>query len=60
MESPEISLRTAVADDWEPLAAPLSERRRAIAYDNRGSGRSTVTPGPYTTAQLAADPHPHR
>jgi pimeloyl-ACP methyl ester carboxylesterase len=43
----------AVADDWEPLAAPLSERRRVIAYDNRGSGRSTVTPGPYTTAQPA-------
>jgi pimeloyl-ACP methyl ester carboxylesterase len=26
-----------------------------IGYDNRGSGRSTVTPGPYTTGQLAAD-----
>jgi pimeloyl-ACP methyl ester carboxylesterase len=26
-----------------------------IAHDNRGSGESTVTPGPYTTAQLAAD-----
>jgi 3-oxoadipate enol-lactonase len=26
-----------------------------IAYDNRGSGGSTVTPGPYTTAGLAAD-----
>ena len=40
--------------------APVAERmaragRRAIAYDNRGSGASTVTPGPYTTAGLAAD-----
>jgi pimeloyl-ACP methyl ester carboxylesterase len=26
-----------------------------VAYDNRGSGRSPVTPGPYTTRQLAAD-----
>ena len=26
-----------------------------IAYDNRGSGSSTVTPGPYTTRQLAGD-----
>jgi 3-oxoadipate enol-lactonase len=45
----------AVASDWEPLAERLETRRRTIAYDNRGSGASTVTPGPYTTAQLAAD-----
>jgi 3-oxoadipate enol-lactonase len=45
----------AVADDWDALAVPLSANRRVIAYDNRGSGRSTVTPGPYTTSQLAAD-----
>ena len=45
----------AVADDWDSLALPLSASRRVIAYDNRGSGRSSVTPGPYSTAQLAAD-----
>jgi 3-oxoadipate enol-lactonase len=45
----------AVAGDWASLAEPLSARRRVIAYDNRGSGESTVTPGPYTTRQLAAD-----
>jgi pimeloyl-ACP methyl ester carboxylesterase len=45
----------AVADDWDTLAEPLGATRRVIAYDNRGSGRSTVTPGPYTTYQLAAD-----
>src|ERR687895_216601 len=46
----------AIADDWEPLAQRLAAGgRRVIAYDNRGSGRSTVTPGPYTTARLAAD-----
>jgi 3-oxoadipate enol-lactonase len=45
----------AVADDWAPLAERLSGSRRAIAYDNRGSGRSSVTPGPYSTASLAAD-----
>jgi len=44
----------AVADDWAPLAERLTGRR-VIAYDNRGSGGSTVTPGPYTTAQLADD-----
>lgn len=45
----------AIADDWAPLAERLAVDRRVIAYDNRGSGRSTVTPGPYTTPQLARD-----
>ena len=45
----------AIAGDWAALAEPLAATRRAIAYDNRGSGRSTVTPGPYTTRGLAAD-----
>ena len=45
----------AIASDWAPLAERLSGRRRVIAYDNRGSGQSTVTPGRYTTAQLAGD-----
>lgn len=35
--------------------APLSDRFRVIAIDPRGSGRSDVTPGPYTMAQLADD-----
>jgi 3-oxoadipate enol-lactonase len=45
----------AIASDWAPLAERLSGSRRPIAYDNRGSGRSTVTAGPYTTRQLAGD-----
>jgi len=45
----------AIADDWDALAEPLSRSRRVIAYDNRGSGRSSVTPPPYSTRQLAAD-----
>src|SRR3712207_5059515 len=45
----------AIASDWAPLAARLAARRRVIAYDNRGSGASTVTAGSYTTRQLAAD-----
>jgi pimeloyl-ACP methyl ester carboxylesterase len=45
----------AIADDWRALAEPLSESRRVIAHDNRGSGRSTVTAGPYSTRQLAGD-----
>jgi pimeloyl-ACP methyl ester carboxylesterase len=45
----------AIASDWAPLAEPLSQTRRVIAYDNRGSGATTVTPAPYTAAGLAAD-----
>jgi pimeloyl-ACP methyl ester carboxylesterase len=45
----------AIASDWAPLAEPLSASRRVIAYDNRGSGATTVTAAPYTTAGLAAD-----
>jgi pimeloyl-ACP methyl ester carboxylesterase len=46
----------AIASDWEPLAQRLAEPGRSvIAYDNRGSGASTVTRGPYTTGQMAAD-----
>ncbi len=46
----------AIASDWRPLAARLADgARRVLAYDNRGSGESSVTPGPYSTAQMAAD-----
>src|ERR1700736_2817269 len=46
----------AIVSDWDPVAERLAARgRRVIAYDNRGSGATTVTPGPYTTAQMAAD-----
>jgi pimeloyl-ACP methyl ester carboxylesterase len=45
----------AIASDWAPLAEPLSASRRVVAYDNRGSGATSVTPAPYTTAGLAAD-----
>jgi 3-oxoadipate enol-lactonase len=45
----------AIASDWASLAERLSGSRRVIAYDNRGSGGSTVTPAPYTCGQLAAD-----
>jgi 3-oxoadipate enol-lactonase len=46
----------AVVSDWEPVAAELAQAgHRVIAYDNRGGGQSTVTPGPYTTRQLADD-----
>jgi 3-oxoadipate enol-lactonase len=46
----------AIANDWEPVSMRLADMgHRVIAYDNRGSGQSSVTPGPYTTAQMAHD-----
>ncbi len=46
----------AIASDWAPLACGLAEAgHRVIAYDNRGSGASTVTPGPYSTIEMAGD-----
>ncbi len=37
------------------LLAPLAERHHVVAYDLRGSGQSSVTPGPYTVELLAKD-----
>ena len=40
---------------FKHLLGPLSERHRVITYDLRGSGQSSVTPGPYTVELLAED-----
>ena len=42
-------------DIFKRLLAPLSEQRRVVAYDLRGSGQSSVSPGPYTVELLADD-----
>jgi pimeloyl-ACP methyl ester carboxylesterase len=40
---------------WGPAPALLARRFKVVTPDNRGFGESEITPGPYTTAQLAAD-----
>jgi pimeloyl-ACP methyl ester carboxylesterase len=40
---------------WAMLQPALAERFRVIAFDNRGAGRSSAPPGPYTTRQMAND-----
>ena len=40
---------------WYRTIPWLSERYQAIAFDNRGTGRSDVPAGSYTIAQMAAD-----
>jgi 3-oxoadipate enol-lactonase len=42
-------------DVWKKAIAPLAEEFRVIAYDLRGSGKSDVTPGPYSIDLLAGD-----
>ena len=42
-------------EGWSRLGPPLAERYRTILFDNRGTGRSSVPPGPYTIETMAAD-----
>ena len=40
---------------WWSTAPILGESLRVIAFDNRGTGRSSRTPWPYSVAQMALD-----
>lgn len=40
---------------WESQLQAFTREFRVLRYDSRGHGQSTVTPGPYTIAQLAGD-----
>jgi 3-oxoadipate enol-lactonase len=40
---------------WHRTRPVLATRYRTIAFDNRGAGRSEVSPGPYSIALLASD-----
>jgi pimeloyl-ACP methyl ester carboxylesterase len=40
---------------WYRTIPWLSERYEVIAFDNRGTGRSDVPPGPYSMARMADD-----
>ena len=40
---------------WAMLLPALAEFFHVIAFDNRGAGRSSAPPGPYTTREMADD-----
>ncbi|TCS37420.1 pimeloyl-ACP methyl ester carboxylesterase [Paucimonas lemoignei] len=42
-------------ESWRAQIAHFKHRYRVIALDNRGSGRSSMPPGPYTMDDMAAD-----
>lgn len=42
-------------ESWKAQLAYFKRRYRVIALDNRGSGRSSMPPGPYTMDDMAAD-----
>jgi 3-oxoadipate enol-lactonase len=45
-------------EGWENQTGEfLAAGLRVVSFDNRGVGRSSQPPGPYTSAQLAADLH---
>jgi pimeloyl-ACP methyl ester carboxylesterase len=46
---------TMNAAGWAAQIPALAARYRAIAFDNRGAGRTTQPAGPYTMARMAAD-----
>jgi 3-oxoadipate enol-lactonase len=45
----------SASDMWYRLLPQLAEHYRTIFFDNRGVGRSTPHPGPYSIAAMAAD-----
>lgn len=46
---------TSNAAAWAPQIPALAERYHVVAFDNRGSGRTTQPDGAYTIPQMAAD-----
>jgi 3-oxoadipate enol-lactonase len=44
-------------ESWVAQVPAFAERYTVVSYDNRGVGGTSVTPGPYTTAQMAEDLH---
>ncbi|WP_026736301.1 alpha/beta fold hydrolase [Fischerella sp. PCC 9605] len=45
----------AEISNWQNVIQPLSKNFQLILFDNRGMGRSEVTPGDYTTRLMADD-----
>lgn len=56
--APVLMLSNSLATDmrmWDPQVPEFTKHYRLVRYDRRGHGRSGVTKGPYTMAQLGHD-----
>jgi len=57
-EAPVLVLSNSLGTDltmWDPQIPAFSRAFRVLRYDTRGHGLSSVTPGPYSLAQLGQD-----
>lgn len=57
-DGPDVLLIGGLGDtveSWAFQLEGLADRYRLTAFDNRGSGRTALPPGPMSTAQIAAD-----
>ncbi|MGA0597993.1 3-oxoadipate enol-lactonase [Enterovirga sp. CN4-39] len=56
--NPVLLLSNSLSSDmtmWEDQLPTWAERFRVVRYDQRGHGKSVVSPGPYSIAQLGRD-----
>ena len=56
--APAVVFVAGLGDDhssWSSVLPQLSKSYRCVTFDNRGIGRSPITDGPYTTAEMALD-----
>jgi 3-oxoadipate enol-lactonase len=59
-DAPPVVLVAGLGDDhssWAEPAASLAASYRVVTFDNRGIGRSPITPGPYSVREMAEDAH---
>jgi len=57
-DAPVVVLSNSLGTDfamWDPQVASLAHSFRVVRYDQRGHGKSAVTPGPYSIARLGQD-----
>jgi 3-oxoadipate enol-lactonase len=59
-EGPPIVWVAGLGDDcssWDRQVADFRDEHLCVTFDNRGIGRSSVPPGPYTISAMAQDAH---
>ncbi|MHB1432169.1 MAG: alpha/beta fold hydrolase [Streptosporangiaceae bacterium] len=59
-DGPPIVWVAGLGDDhtsWSQQVLDFTQENLCVTFDNRGIGRSSIPPGPYTTAAMAEDVH---